>query len=201
MTIAGSTHAEDDLDRFEIALLAELRAVVEDRRPARRRKRVLTLGGAVAAVATAVGLGLTIGGTPAFAVHRESDGAVVVTITRVDDADGLERSLAAQGVTATVDYVHPIRMKTTDGRTLDVIPLPSRPGTAEGEDPDCRFGDGGNITLGTGTDGHVLTIPRQRADTPLQITTAETASHHASLAVSYHHGRCVQIAARPGDTG
>ena len=176
MTISGSTHAEDDLDRFGIALLAELRAVVEHRRPARRRKHVLTLGGAVAAVATAVGLGLTIGGTPAFAVHRESNGDVVVTITRFDDADGLERSLAAQGVTATVDYVHPIRMKTTDGRTLDVIPLPSRRGPPRAKIP----------TAGSGTAetspwarGPTATSSRSRVSgpTPIADHDGRTASH------------------------
>ena len=193
-----------DLDTFETALLAELRSTVADRRP-HRRTRALTLGGVAASAAAAVGIGLAVGGSsPAFAVQKEADGDVVVTINRLDDASGLEHALAAQGVTADVDYNTPISMKTTDGRTLDVIPLTIserrvviQRGVPEGTDFDCAFGKGGYITLDTTSDGFVVTIPVDSvlADTPLKITTAKTSGGHGTLAVSYYDDQCIQVAA------
>lgn len=96
------------LDGFETALLAELREHVVSRRPvpapARRRRRltaaVAALGTAVAAIAGA----LVLRPDPAFAVDTQSDGDVVVTITSLKDADGLEAALREQGVEAEVDY-------------------------------------------------------------------------------------------------
>jgi hypothetical protein len=210
MTTTRSTQP-DDLDRFEVALLAELRSVVADRAPARRRKRLLTLGGVAATAAAAVGIGLAVGGSsPAFAVHQEADGDVVVTINRLDDAAGLERALAAQGVTADVDYTHPITMKTTDGGSVDVIPFPSsrrqavvQRGVPEGKQLDCSFGVGGYLTLDAVDGGYVLTIPHESvlADTPLRVVAAESAQHHATLAVSYYDRQCVQIAAPKKSSG
>ncbi|TXL60796.1 hypothetical protein [Aeromicrobium terrae] len=194
-----------DLDTFETALLAELRTVVADRRP-QRRARTLTLGGLAASVAAAVGIGLAVGGSsPAFAVEKQADGDVVVTVHRFDDADGLERALADQGVTADVDYAKPMKLMTTDGRSLDVIPIPDRRKTArvviqrgvpEGESLDCSFGKGGYVTLDSTSDGYVLTIPRASilAKTPLHITTAGP-KDHGTLAVSYYDDQCIQVAA------
>ena len=201
-----------ELDTFETALLTELRSTVADRAPKRQRKRKLTLSAVAASAAAAVGISLAVGGSsPAFAVHREADGDISVTINRLDDAAGLESALAAQGVTADVDYNHPIVMKTTDGRTLDVVPLTGTEGSpaphpasgalvqrgvAEGEDFDCNFGKGGYVTLDAVDDGYRVTIPRESvlADTPLEITTA-TSSGHGTLAVSFYDGRCIEIAA------
>jgi hypothetical protein len=191
-----------DLDTFETALLAELRSVVADR--PRRRARTLTLGGVAASVAAAVGIGLAVGGSsPAFAVHQQADGDVVVTINRLDDAKGLEQALAAQGVTADVDYTQPIKMHTTDGRMLDAIPFKStkrqvviQRGVPEGSDFDCAFGRGGYVTLEATDGGYVLVIPHESvlADTPLHITTAQSGDH-GTLALSYYDGQCVQVAA------
>lgn len=214
-----NTDTHDDLDQFERALLADLRDVVVHRRPERRRTRALTLGGVAASAAALVGVGLAVGGSsPAFAVDHEADGDIVVTISRLDDAGGLEDALAAQGVAAEVDYVHPIRMRTTDGKPLDVIPLPDdgpangdgkrveliQRGVAEGEETlDCGFGRGGYISLAVTDEGYVITIPREsvQADTSLRITTSETAGHEAHLAVSTHDGRCVQLASPPVGAG
>lgn len=206
----------DDLDDFESALLADLRAVVTDRRPARRRTRVLTLGGMAASAAAVVGAGLAVGGSsPAFAVHHQADGDVVVTINRLDDSAGLERALAAQGVTADVDYAHPVLMKTADGKTVNVVPFATHKGkvsgskvgavpriviqrgSAEGERPlNCSFGKGGFVALDAKGGAYVLTIPRESvlADTPLKIVTA-TSEGHGTLAVSYYDGQCIEIAA------
>lgn len=95
------------LDTFESALLAELRDHVAERsaapsvRPFRRRLVAVAAAAAVATVAVgAVGLR----SSPAFAVQREPDGDVVVTIRQLSDAAGLERALADQGITAEVSY-------------------------------------------------------------------------------------------------
>lgn len=205
-----------ELDTFETALLAELRTVVADRAPTRHRKRTLTLSSvAASAAAAAVGIGFAVGGSsPAFAVHRGADGDISVTINRLDDASGLQGALAAQGVTAEVDYNHPITLKTTDGRTIDVIPLTGKHGSpaphagttsggamiqlgaAEGGDFDCSFGKGGHVTLDAVDDGYRITIPHESvlARTPLHITTTETPGHHARLAVGTDDDRCIQIA-------
>jgi hypothetical protein len=50
---------------------------------------------------------LVVGGeqaTPAFAVDRQSDGSVTVTINSLSDASGLERALGAVGIPAVVYY-------------------------------------------------------------------------------------------------
>lgn len=97
------------LDNFESALLTELRAHVAEqvasgpeRRPIGRRIAVLS---AAAAVAGAAAIGV-VGPRPdpAFAVERQADGDVVITVTRLSDADGLERALAHEGITAEVSY-------------------------------------------------------------------------------------------------
>jgi hypothetical protein len=97
------------LDHFEQSLLTDLRAHVAERgastaRTPRRSRRwpwVAVPAGAAAAVAGAVVF--VLAPTAAYAVS-ESGGEVVVTITRLDDAAGLERALAQHGITAEVDY-------------------------------------------------------------------------------------------------
>ncbi len=94
------------LTPFETALLNELRDNVAARAtaPRRRRRSVAAIGAAgIAALATGIGL-TTMGGSPAFAVETASDGDIVVRIHELTDADGLEKALAEQGVTADVAY-------------------------------------------------------------------------------------------------
>ncbi len=97
------------LDKFESALLTELRAHLTEkvaagpaRPPVGRRIAVLAAAAAVAA-ATAIGL---VGLRPdaAFAVERLAGGDVVITVMKLSDADGLERALAKEGITAEVEY-------------------------------------------------------------------------------------------------
>lgn len=103
-------------DNFEEKLLTELRQVVSERpEPAhataqphrsRRPARFAMAGGglavAVAAVAIIAGSG---DNTPtAYAVAKEPDGAVTVSIKSLQDADGLEASLIKAGVPAEVNY-------------------------------------------------------------------------------------------------
>lgn len=98
------------LDSFEQGLLTELRGHVAERatshhpasRPARRRWRWATVPVAAAGAAIALGVAL-MQPSAAYAV-TESGGDVVVTISRLDDADGLEQALADHGIDAEVDY-------------------------------------------------------------------------------------------------
>lgn len=65
---------------------------------------------AVAATIAAIGLGAgvlvpTVLAEPAWAVDAGADGAVDVRVNRIEDADGLERALAAEGITADVTFV------------------------------------------------------------------------------------------------
>ena len=93
------------LDTFEQGLLTELRHHVAARSTApvrRRRKRWIAVPIAAAGAAVAVGVAM-LQPTAAYAVTESGD-QVVVTISRLDDADGLERALADHGIEADVDY-------------------------------------------------------------------------------------------------
>jgi hypothetical protein len=108
--------------RFEDRLLAELRHVVAQRpapsvpgpRPsgspfaaARLRRPRLLLGGGAAAAVTGAVILVAAGGdqvTPAFAIDRQADGDVTVTINRLSDSADLERELRAAGIPAVVNY-------------------------------------------------------------------------------------------------
>jgi hypothetical protein len=103
------------LDTFETALLTELRREVSEhpapaaspapsRRP-RRRLRLAAIGAAAVAASTVAVFGLgSSGGSPAYAVEKNSSGDVIVTVHLLDDADGLEKALRAKGIDADVSY-------------------------------------------------------------------------------------------------
>jgi len=109
-------------DRFEDRLLTELRAVVAQRpapaaapapEPTHHRPPRLVLGGlatAIAAVAAVVGLSVGGSSEPAYAVDRQADGDVTVTINRLSDAEGLQSKLRAAGLPAVVRYTPPGKM-------------------------------------------------------------------------------------------
>jgi hypothetical protein len=100
--------------QFEDRLLAELREVVSTQSasgelavPRRRRAPRLLLGGAATAAVAATVLLAVAGGdgtAPAFALDRQPDGSVTVTINRLSDAAGLQAQLRAAGIAAVVDY-------------------------------------------------------------------------------------------------
>lgn len=175
----------DPLDPFESALLTELRAHVAEnpvtapapaparvvRRPQARR---WTLGGvaaaAVATVAVVAGTG-GVGASPAYAVDRDADGDVVVTIHRLDDAAGLEAALADQGVDASVSYGESVPTTYSVG-SGGSQPAPPRGGTdlptagvtsqyeiGSATDEGCDFAPKHPTTLAQDGDDWVLTIP------------------------------------------
>ena len=105
--------------QFEDRLLAELRQVVAERPapdvtapPSPHRRRPLLIAGTATATAAAgaAALLLAIGGagvSPAFAVDRQPNGNVNVTINKLgdaQDAQGLQSQLRAAGINAEVDY-------------------------------------------------------------------------------------------------
>lgn len=113
------------MNTFEQSLLTELREHVatRTRRPVRsarsRRWRWAALPAAAAAAVTAVVVAMW-GPSPAYAVDESGDD-VVVTVYRLDDAEGLEQALRDHGVDAEVDYdpdaVEPV--EGSEGGTLD----------------------------------------------------------------------------------
>ncbi|MEU7868141.1 hypothetical protein [Dactylosporangium sp. NPDC049140] len=87
---------------FEDRLLDELKLVVAARRPARRRWLAVVAAAATAAVGTAVVVELN---QPAYAVERDADGSIRVSIFDYRDPDGLRQRLAAFGIRAVVDFL------------------------------------------------------------------------------------------------
>ncbi|MBX6381739.1 MAG: hypothetical protein IRZ07_02005 [Microbispora sp.] len=76
-------------------------------RPRRRPLRPALLAPALAlGVAAAVGVPVLLGGgTPAYAVSRNSDGTLTITINQAKDPKSLEATLRSMGVNAVVDYI------------------------------------------------------------------------------------------------
>lgn len=122
------------LDTYEQSLLTELRRHVAERSttPERRRVRRRWWIAAPVGVAGAVAAFLALAPSAAYAVV-EDDGDIVVTVHRLDDAEGLERALAEHGIAAEVEY--------------DPAPVPPLP---DGGRPDTAAGGGGEQGLETG---------------------------------------------------
>lgn len=157
------------LDGFETALLAELREHVVSRRPVAappRRRRRLTAAAAVLGTAVAATAGaLALRPDPAFAVDAQADGDVVVTITSLKDAGGLEAALRAQGVEAEVDY-----------SAEPLVPPPPGAGGGTGEQSLERETEdsGGQLTHREGTPGAPDTdcAPEEDGGEPVQSTVS-----------------------------
>jgi hypothetical protein len=103
------------LGHFEENLLAELREVVAEQaeapRPARPRRRLVlaTAGAGLVAAGLVVGIPAMTGdrAPAAHAVTSNPDGTVTITVNRLEDPEGLERELAARGITADVSFAPP----------------------------------------------------------------------------------------------
>ena len=158
-----------ELDRFESALLTELRDHVAERsapdpviEPARSRPRYRrwAAGLAVAAAAATTFVVGSSGGpavSPAYAVAQEADGDVVVTIHRLEDSEGLEAALQENGIDAEVSF---------EDITIEMEVMKARPNEPvdPGVEPDCAT-DPAPATLSQDGDDWILFIP---ADSPLQ---------------------------------
>ncbi|MGA5763632.1 hypothetical protein [Nonomuraea bangladeshensis] len=120
----------ETLAGFEQRRLAELKdhittraAAERDRRPRRRISLAVAAGAVAAAVATVATVTSMGGGDPAYAVSKDSDGIVYVTVRDFRDAEGLSRQLADLGVPALVDFV-PAGQKCRDERGTVVTDVP-----------------------------------------------------------------------------
>ncbi|WP_327395706.1 hypothetical protein [Streptomyces phaeochromogenes] len=93
----------------EIALRAEVPPEPEPviRRTITTRRALVALAACVAAVGVVVGLPSSHGGSPAYAVERNGDGSVAVSIEDIelsgDDQKELSERLRAEGISMTVD--------------------------------------------------------------------------------------------------
>lgn len=148
------------LDGFETALLSELREHVTSRRPApapRRRRRIVAAGSALGAAVAITAGGLALRPDPAFAISPQADGDIVVTIHSLDDADGLERALRAQGIDADVDY-------STD------VPEPP-PGAVTEEHAADKGSTSSGATFGSRTEG--AAPPAGACDVPSTISVEQ----------------------------
>ncbi|GAA1540089.1 hypothetical protein [Nocardioides humi] len=188
------------LDQFERTLLTELRQHVAERAvvPRRRgRRRLAALGAGVLAAGSVATGAVLLSPDPAFAVHEESNGDVVVSISSLKDADGLERALAEHGVDADVTYdadaEPPPAPEAVDeapeGATFE----------ARGEDgeevppPPPGEADCGSIAVELTADGVTfrLTAAAVAADAPLRIETAGgDADGWGSIAVQWEGSVC-----------
>ncbi|MFI6904784.1 hypothetical protein ACIBKY_26215 [Nonomuraea sp. NPDC050394] len=120
----------DTLAGFEQRRLAELKAHVatraateRDRRPRRRLALATAAGAAIATVAAVATVATPGGPDTAYAVTKDADGIVHVTVRDFRDAPGLSRQLAGLGVPAIVDYV-PAGQKCRDERGTPVTDIP-----------------------------------------------------------------------------
>jgi hypothetical protein len=126
-----------ELGTFEEHLLAQLKNVVAARatqpavpapaRPVRgpRRRLVLAGGAAIAAAAIAGASAVALRTSPAYAVERDRDGSIRVSVYDYRDPGGLQRRIEAFGVKAAVDYV-PAGMTCQETRA-DFVPADRMP--------------------------------------------------------------------------
>lgn len=133
---------------FEERRLAELKehvaaraAAVRAGRPRRRIVLTVAAGVAIAAVASVVTVSSMNEGDAAYAVTKDSDGIVYVTVRDFRDAEGLTRQLKSLNVPAIVDYV-PAGQKCRESRgtTVDDVPrgLYHAPTNIPGDDSGSR---------------------------------------------------------------
>ncbi|HVQ95554.1 MAG TPA: hypothetical protein VMU51_31290 [Mycobacteriales bacterium] len=141
------------LGNFEEQLLAELSAVVAQRaadpgpdpapaggpapgrRRARRRLVPATLAGAVVAAAVVAVVHIGGGARPAYAVDKQADGSVVISLRDTRRLDGLPERLAEAGLPALVVPITascpPVRLTPlAPSMSMDLDPvLTAKPGT------------------------------------------------------------------------
>ncbi|MEU8377685.1 hypothetical protein [Streptosporangium sp. NPDC048865] len=133
---------------FEERLLMELKTEMAEmagraaREPARRPRGIVTrarLAGAAALAVAAVAVPLVLGGgTAAYAVTKNPDGTLTVTVNELQDPEGLQAELNAQGVKADVTYT-PRDKRCAPGRFTSVDPAyggPDRKDTTAGRRPE-----------------------------------------------------------------
>jgi hypothetical protein len=151
-------------------------ANAEPRRPSRvaawKRPRVLA-GGSLTLAGVSAALVLALGGTaataPAFAVTRESDGSVLVTVntnkTTQPWAEGADHELAAKGVHEAIDGIETAPGPATSSAPVSCTPgsgydvrtpgggFAPAPGTPSGSPVEVLLGTNGTDVFPAGTTG------------------------------------------------
>ena len=167
------------LDTFETELLSDLRSHVLTRPRARRLPRTkLAMAGSIAALGALGAAVVMEGGSPAFAVATQSDGDIVVTVSRLEDAAGLQQALEAEDIDATVTF------RGADAAYLfDPRALPD--GEARYSVSDCTTAYGPSLQRTGG--GFVVTIPRADIGTAENLTliTDGDKVDDATISVAY----------------
>ncbi|MEU9887850.1 hypothetical protein [Sphaerisporangium sp. NPDC051011] len=93
-------------DRYRLVKEFVMTEVRKTDRPRRRLTRPAVLASALALAAAAVSVPLVFGaGQPAYAVSRNQDGTLTISINQARDPKGLEATLRDMGVNAVVDYI------------------------------------------------------------------------------------------------
>jgi hypothetical protein len=116
---------------FEERLLAELRAEAAVRGRARRPRRVfrLTVAAAIGAACTLVAVLVpAVTGSPpaAYALARNADGSITVTIKELRDPGRLEKELAANGARTDITYL-PQHMRCAGAERGTMVADPEPP--------------------------------------------------------------------------
>ena len=102
---------ERDLPEGRHQLLKEfvMTALQDESKPAKPRRKLLRAGVLAPvlglAASAAVALPLMFGGTPAFAVAKNPDGTITITINEAKDPKALEADLKRMGYNIVVDYL------------------------------------------------------------------------------------------------
>jgi hypothetical protein len=132
--------SDQQFGAFEEHLLAELKDVVATHtaegavsgtsRPARKPRRglVLTVAAVMTAAAVAVVIDpalLGLSSSPAYAVQRDPDGSIRISVYDYRDPKGLQQRIEAFGVKAAVDYL-PAGMTCQEPRA-DYVPADQMP--------------------------------------------------------------------------
>ncbi|HUR03180.1 MAG TPA: hypothetical protein VM347_11615 [Nonomuraea sp.] len=102
---------ERDLPEGRHQLLKEfvMTALQNESKPAKPRRKLLRAGVLAPvlglAASAAVALPLMLGGTPAFALAKNPDGTITITINEAKDPKALESDLKRMGYNIVVDYL------------------------------------------------------------------------------------------------
>jgi len=163
--------------RMRTRVVAQFQATEVQRPHHRGRWAAGVLAAAAAAAAYVV---VSPGGpavSPAYAIDKQADGDIIVTIHRLEDAAGLEAALAEHGIDANVAFEPATRDDTryvTSPKRSDTQTGPSRvpervPTTALG----CEWGGAAPATLTRSGEAWVLEIPARSPlhDHPVGMTT------------------------------
>ncbi|WUI00567.1 hypothetical protein OHR68_01715 [Spirillospora sp. NBC_00431] len=104
-------------------LMDEVREAPVSERKVRRgwRRPAALVPALTAATALTVGLTVTLGQAPAYAVAKNPDGTITIEIRRWDDAKKLQADLREMGVSVVVDFV-PGGKRCRPGRVADPVP-------------------------------------------------------------------------------